>query len=238
MISHIHPEKRVGSIGFTLLEVIVAIAIFAAIVSVLYPSYTGTFQNIEYTESEAEIYQMARIALERITNDIKAAYLPLEVTDKENEDESKNKKGFFAEDEEINGRRSDSLRFFCGSHLTFRDDENPGNAFISYYIKEMEEGEGFLLYRSDTYEFDELPEEGTNGLIPCDKLYSLEFSYMDEKWDFHDNWDSSDDVFKNKLPLMVSVKMEFQNGADPESVIEFMTSVSLPMASNRYDKTS
>ena len=74
--------------GYTLLEVLVSIAIFAAIVSVIYPSYFGTLNNIEYTESEAEIYQMARIAMERVTKDIGSVYIPSWAEEKEqNEDE-------------------------------------------------------------------------------------------------------------------------------------------------------
>lgn len=224
--------------GFTLLEVLVSIAIFAAIVSVLYPSYIGTFKNIEYTKSEAEIYHMARIALDRLTKDIRSAYIPAWVKQNdEDEDELIQRMNFFAEDEDINGRSADSLRFFCNNHLVFRDEDRPGNAFISYYIKERED-DSFVLYRTDTHEFDEPPEEETGGLILCENLYSLEFTYFDENEDSYDDWDSSSDMFKGKLPLMVTIKLEFINGPDPESVIKFMTSVSLPMASNRYGKTS
>jgi general secretion pathway protein J len=223
--------------GFTLLEILVSIAIFAAIISVLYPSYTATFRNIEYTESEAEIYRMARVAMERITRDIRAAYIPSWVNEKEDEDEWIQETGFLGEDEHINGRDADSLRFFCHEHLTFREDDMPGNAFISYYIKESRNG-NFTLYRSDTHEFANPPEEGTGGLILCEGLHSLQFIYFDENGESYDNWDSSSDRLKNRLPVMASIKLEFTHGADAESVIKFMTSVSLPMARNRYEKAS
>jgi prepilin-type N-terminal cleavage/methylation domain-containing protein len=224
--------------GFTLLEVLVSIAIFAAIVSVLYPSYTGTFKNIEYTESEAEIYHMARITLERLTKDIKSTYIPAWIEqNEENEDELIQRMNFFAEDEDINGRSADSLRFFFNNHLVFREEDRPGNAFISYYIKERED-DSLVLYRNDTHEFDEIPDEETGGLILCENLYSLEFTYFDENGDSYDDWDSSSDMFKGKLPVMVSIKLEFINGPDPEAVIRFMTSVSLPMASKRYGRIS
>jgi len=223
--------------GFTLLEILVSIAIFAAIVSVLYPSYTATFRNIEYTESEAEIYRMARVAMERITRDIKAAYIPSWVNEDEDKDEWIQETGFLGEDEDINGRDADSLRFFCHEHLAFKEDDMPGNAFISYYIKETQDG-NFTLYRSDTHEFAEPPEEETGGLILCEGLHSVQFTYFDENVESYDDWDLSGDRFKNRLPVMVSIKLEFTHGADAESVIRFMTSVSLPMASNRHEKTS
>ena len=59
--------------GFTLLEVLVALAILVVIISLIYPAYTGTYRNIEAAETQAEIYQMARIALIRIIEDLESA---------------------------------------------------------------------------------------------------------------------------------------------------------------------
>jgi prepilin-type N-terminal cleavage/methylation domain-containing protein len=60
-----------GEHGFTLLEIVVAIAIFAVIISLLYPAYTGTYRNIEAAETQAEIYEMARTAMIRIVEMMK-----------------------------------------------------------------------------------------------------------------------------------------------------------------------
>ena len=51
--------------GFTLLEIIFAIAIFAIIVSCIYPAYTSTYNNIEIAENESDVYYMARVAMAR-----------------------------------------------------------------------------------------------------------------------------------------------------------------------------
>ncbi|MBW1691930.1 MAG: prepilin-type N-terminal cleavage/methylation domain-containing protein [Deltaproteobacteria bacterium] len=50
-----------GHAGFTLIEILIAIMIFATLLTTIYTSYTGTFRVIEDTESQAEIYRMARI---------------------------------------------------------------------------------------------------------------------------------------------------------------------------------
>jgi len=60
-LKHICDKK-----GFTLLEILIAIALFAALVAMLYPAYIGTFRNIDVTESYGTIYRMARIALETV----------------------------------------------------------------------------------------------------------------------------------------------------------------------------
>ena len=52
--------------GFTLLEIIIALLILAVVLTTIFGSYTRTLGNIFETESQADIYAMARIALERI----------------------------------------------------------------------------------------------------------------------------------------------------------------------------
>ena len=60
--------------GFTLIEILIAVSILAVVLSTIFASYTGTFSIIEETESQADIYGMARIAMERIQEDLESAY--------------------------------------------------------------------------------------------------------------------------------------------------------------------
>ena len=69
-IKAIKSKNTTNPKGFTLLEVLIAMSIFAVVLSMLYTVYTGTFRNIEETESQADLYQMARIVLERMTEDL------------------------------------------------------------------------------------------------------------------------------------------------------------------------
>jgi len=206
--------------GFTLLEILIAMFIFAIVLSTIYTSYTGTFRIVNETESQADIYGMARIALERMLEDLESA------TSESDEDSA-----FVGEDTEIKGRNADSLRFISRAHLVFSEQEQPsGTAEIAYYVQEDDEGEGFVLYRTDRPAFQEKPEEGTGGLVLCDSLVSVDFTYYDDEGEEHDNWDSTSEEFKDKIPKMVSIKLEFENSADIEAPFTFMTSVALPLA--------
>ena len=205
--------------GFTLLEILIAMFIFAIVLSTIYTSYTGTFRIVNETESQADIYGMARIALERMLEDLESA------TSESDEDSA-----FVGEDTEIKGRNADSLRFISRAHLVFSEQEQPsGTAEIAYYVQEDDEGEGFVLYRTDRPAFQEKPEEGTGGLVLCDSLVSVDFTYYDDEGEEHDNWDSTSEEFKDKIPKMVSIKLEFENSADIEAPFSFMTSVALPL---------
>lgn len=216
------------------MEILVAMFIFAIVLSTIYTSYTGTFRIVNETESQADIYAMARVALERMQEDLESVYIPLknEKSPESDEWQADDKEGaFVGEDNEIEGRSNDSLRFISRAHLVFSEQEQRyGTAEIAYDVKKDYEGKGLVLYRTDTPTFQEKPEEGTSGLVLCDNLVSLNLTYYDDEGEVYDNWDSTSDEFNNKIPKMVSIILEFENIADPEMPFTFMTSVALPIS--------
>jgi len=263
--------------GFTLLEILIALLILATVISIIFSSYTATFRNIEEAESQAEIYQMARITLGRMQEDLECSLISRkkEIPD-DTEDDSKSKKetpdntedgskskketpddtedgskskgktpddteddfishGFFGKDEKIDDRGADTLSFLSTKHLSLADeDENPGLAEISFYVKKNDGEESFVLYRSDTLKREETPEEKSGGLILCDGLHSVNFTYYNSDGDEYENWDSSEGEFKDRLPAMVSIQLEFVIESSPEEPLKFLTSIALPMAKDTY----
>ncbi len=224
MIFNIGHNGRNSSRGFTLLELLVAIALFAVVVSLVYPAYTGTFRNIDSAESQAEIYQMARTALDRILDDLESANIP---------DDSESS-AFLGEDDFYGDRAKDTLNFTSRAHVSFGSSRNhSGNAKIGYYVQkkdeEVDEQELFTLYRSDVLEAREWPEKETGGLLLCENLRSIDITYYDDEGNRHEYWNSQDERFKNRLPSMVSVVIEFYNKANPEEPLRFATAAAIPL---------
>jgi len=62
--------------GFTLLEILVAVTIIAAIVSMLYGSYIATARSTEAYEAAIAVSQDTQAALAQITRQIRCAYVP------------------------------------------------------------------------------------------------------------------------------------------------------------------
>ena len=221
---------REMSAAFTLLEILIAMFIFAIVLSTIYTSYTGAFRIVDETESQTDIYEMARIALERMHEDLECVYIPGNPKSAEPEEPASALSKFLGEDKEIEGRSADPLRFNSTAHLVFsEEDVASGTAEIAYYVEEGDEGEGFVLYRSDTSTFEEKPEEQTGGLVLCDSLVSVSFAYYDDEGEVSDDWDSTSDQLKNQIPRMVSILLEFQNKSDPETPCKFLTTVALPV---------
>jgi general secretion pathway protein J len=233
-------KSTTNPMGFTLLEVLIAMFIFAVVLTTLYTAYTGTFRNIERTESQADLYQMARIVLERMTEDLESVYMISQKEPSEDEEESDQPARFVGTMSEIEGRRMDNLRFASKAHIFF-DVEEPyaGTAEIVYYVRENSEEEGdFILYRSDKANFGQSEEEGTGGWILCDSLHAIQFTYYDEEGGAHDGWDSTEETFKGKLPSGVSILLELANRTDPEATVKFMTGVTLPMSRGEYEEAT
>jgi general secretion pathway protein J len=226
--------------GFTLLEILIAMFIFAVVLSTIYTAYTGTFRNIEETESEAEVYEMARVALDRMVEDIGSAYMSKKIEDSEADEEIFHPTRFVGQADEIDDRRADTLRFVSKAHLTFTENEtDAGTAEIVYYTREHSEESGSLvLYRSDTPNFELREGEGMTGWILCNGLHSVHFTYYDKKGDAYDSWDSTGELFRDKLPSAITITLEFVDKKDPESPLKFMTSVAIPTAGSVYEKAS
>jgi len=218
--------------GFTLIEILIAIFIFAVVLTTIYTSYTGTFRVVDETESQAEIYRMARIALERMLEDLESAYIPKNPETGRSEESRRSPSQFVGEDTEIKGRPADTLRFTSRAHINLSGQEqDPGTVEIGYYVKENDEGDGLVLYRSDRPVFEEavVVEEEAGGFMLCEGLVSVDFTYHDEKGEVRESWDSTSDALKDKLPKMVSIALEFVNDSAPEVPLRFMTSVAFPI---------
>lgn len=214
--------------GFTLLEILIAIFIFALVVSAIFAAYRGTFNIIDDTESQEDIYQMARIALERIAGDLEAAYFP-ELAHTPETDQATTV-WFEGEKKEIRDLRCGELRFVSLAHLTFSDEKSLAEpAEIAYYAAAGSDEEGLDLYRSDTMLTRETPESGTGGLLICRGLSSIDFIYYDSGGQPHESWDSDEGATKGKLPSRVSILMQFPNRTDPDRPFRFMTGVAIPM---------
>jgi len=221
--------------GFTLLEILIAMFIFAVVLTTIFTAYTGTFRIIDETESQADIYAMARTVLIRMQEDLESIHFK-EAGASKPEGSSLEPATFLGENKEIKGRDADTLRFLSRAHLIFdEEDENPGVAEISYHVSENEVEDSLALYRSDRPELAAPQEEGTGGLILCDGLFSVNFTFQDADGEMHENWDSSEDESKHKLPVMVSILLEFVNIRNAEKPYKFMTRVALPMAREKHE---
>lgn len=208
-----------GSKGFTLAEILLAIAIFAIIVSVLYSSYTGIFTMVADNGAQAEIYHKARITLERMVGDLESIY----------KDSASKKPLFLGQNREIKEKSADAITFISRSHIDFGNPTaGADKAIITYDVSEDEGGGGLELLRHDTPVIGTEPEEEEPGLVLCDHLKSVEITYADAGGELFDDWDASSVQFLGVAPAVVTVRLELINPANPHQTFKFMSSAAMP----------
>jgi len=216
--------------GFTLVEVLISIFIFALVASAIFTAYTGTFKIMDESEARADIYGMAGIALERISEDLESAYFSNMAQNPGSDRANPEMVLFVGEKKEIGGRNCGALRFLSLAHLTFSEEEPVAKPTeIVYYVATKGEGDLLDLYRSDIPLGYERPDSESGGLLLCEGLLSIDFTYYDSDGEPHETWDSGEGESKGKLPLRVSISMEFADSTNPDTPYKFTTGIALPM---------
>jgi general secretion pathway protein J len=206
--------------GFTLIEILIAVLILGIVLSTVYASYTGTFRIIRETETDAELYGMARTALERMTRDLEAA-APW-----------KGAFTFLAKPYSLGDREFTRLTFRSAAHVAFGEKEAPaGIAVIGYAVEEGTEKQGYALFRSDSLHRDPVKEETAGGFLLCERIETLTYRFYDAAGKEYEAWDAGGDneAQKKRAPAMVEIRLGLVNEKDREHPHPFMTRVRLPL---------
>ncbi len=207
--------------GFTLIEILIAVFILGIVLSTVYASYTGTFRIIRATETDAELYGMARTVLERMTRDLEATAT------------WKGAFTFAARPYYLGDREFTRLIFRSTAHIASGEREEPaGIAVIEYGVEEGTEKEGYALSRSDSlYRDPEKEAAPAGGFLLCDRVETLTYRFFDSAGKEYETWDNGDnEAQKKKAPMMVEIRLGLVNEKDREHPFPFMTRVRLPLS--------
>jgi len=213
--------------GFTLIELLIAIFIFAIVVSSVYGAYRSTFRIVHGSESLLSNSRTARVAMERMTDDLVAIV-------------SDSGGALRGEKHDISGSRGDSLAFVSSVHLALSKTEALNGYTSIAYSVELDKDDGLLnLYRSDTV----LLPGGNSGEKDIQKemlakgLKEMRFTYLDKDGKKTDEWHSDEGqkmlTEKGKqteplLPALIYLQLTFAKSIDSKGGTIFKTAVALP----------
>lgn len=218
--------------GFTLLEVLLAMSVIGAVLAMLTLSLSGSLRMVEGVEQEGEIYNMAQVAMQRISTDISAAFVDKQAL-------------FTGKNQLENGYRADALQFGSMAHLVFNPKkQRPGPALIGYRLAQDEaDHRQYRLVRADEPLLPVLAEEEqptverdvqVEGFVLADNLRSLQFTYFDRQGQEFDSWQAAIDEDNPEkqvdLPAAVHCVLEFWVDPDQDSTLVFSTRIVLPVA--------
>ena len=212
--------------GFTLLELLIAVALLAVVMSMLATALTASVKVVETVSEQDDAALQAKTALRRLSEDLSAAYaepaLPFRVSR--------------SEAQRLEDELADSLSFASLSHLVFDPQElYRGPALISYRVEQQADDHRQLkLLRTDVPLL--LGEAGDEQVVEdsflllADGLRSVAFEALNERGEM---WRYSAIVgaggaMEVSLPAAVRIRLDFWLDVDKGRSQVYETAVLLP----------
>ena len=215
--------------GFTLLEVLVSMAILVIIMAALYSAYTTNVEAIQIARQNGEVHQTARIVLDRMTKDLQSALIEVSVSS------DKIKLGLVGEDREIDGRRADRMDFTTVTHLPLTE-KGPASDLceIGYLVEEDSEDKVLVLLRRDDPSVDEDFTKGGSLQEMARNVLEFSLTYQDSRGEESDKWNTLEGMPASGLPVLIKVRLVLKDELNREHV--FSTTIHPELAERVREK--
>ncbi|MFP4226768.1 MAG: type II secretion system protein J [Desulfobacterales bacterium] len=236
--------KRSGKIpfpaqqGFTLLEILIAIFIFAVVMTTIYSAFNAVVSKNEAINEGRGLYEMTRNCLDRMASDFSAIYVePPPLYEPADFEDSPDPYRFVCTEEMVGTQNFSRVRFASNAHLPLGRDKNTGIAEIIYYVDELEPPKsGYVLRRKDRaypYETEDRFEDTDDDPIICKGIQTFSVACYDNEGESQAQWDSEEDMGKYATPRSVQIQLTVSNG---ETKYPFKTAVSLPVYREKMEE--
>jgi general secretion pathway protein J len=227
--SIVHPPS-----GFTLLEIMLAIFIFAIVLTTLFGSFNTVFSNAAAVDEDLIYYEVARNGLNRMITDFQT----IEITTADEFilpelNESNDRFRFLGDFLDAGSETFPQISFASRSHLPLGSQRIPGVGLIRYYVEQRSSGE-YVLKRSDRHFLIDA-EEDQDAFDPVllNRLKSFQVVYFDEEGDEYEQWDSDADDYEYATPSVILIKFELGN----DTISHFFeTKIALPLVRQNLEK--
>lgn len=207
--------------GFTLIELMLAIAISVVVVGTVYVTFYQSHKVTKSIMAQTEVYQMARLCMDRMMKDLNCIYFsPYLVLDEDLKSNQKanelaQKYRLIGKNENDGTNDTDRLYFTTTSDIGLGDKSGILNE-VDYELKEDPDNKGmyFLIRREDNKPHDGITESGRNpGMEIAENVVSMNIVYYDKSGKESDEWDASS-TSPPALPHMIKITLTFKNGND------------------------
>jgi len=185
--------------GFTLLEILLAIALVAIIMAVAYGIVVSTVQAAERIEETTLGTEIGPVILNQFRQDVEAAFVP-----------DQEKDWFVGQDRKGSSGDRDRIDFVAGVTAFGADDSFAEAKFhnvneIGWLVEDSRKNAGeTVLYRREDYFTDDEPLKGGRMAALYDRVVAFDVTYWDgEKW--VESWQSK--ANNGKAPAAVKLVM-------------------------------
>lgn len=188
--------------GFTLMEVMVAVAITALMGTVVAMAFQTGLTAKETVETDADRYRQVRVSMNRMAREIGSAFVSDRFPRKRFRDQNDRPTNFVGE--------RDKLLFTTFAHQRlYTDVKESDQAVVEYFVEASEdrEAKGRLdLKRRVNPNVGERMDRGGSTDVLFEGVKGVEFEYWNsEKKEWDDEWDTRRTELKALLPTRVRV---------------------------------
>ena len=216
-----HPRPRRAVLGFTLVELLVAIMLLTIVLVLLYGSFSQISSGTIRLNARLEEQQESRLLLRMISDDLQAAQYFEQFTQSE-----RRKSGLFVTRDFVGTKEFSNLYFHANVasrfHRRVSPAADPGMHELAYWVEPSEEDRDVMvLKRREDFYLDEDMEEGgiIVTLIEGIETFRVELlavgeqeSELDDNW--LEEWDSATSPAKNRMPLAVRLTLALRGAPD------------------------
>jgi general secretion pathway protein J len=212
--------------GLTLIEVMVAMTMFAAVGALVYGGFSQTSRAKKQLEGQLDRYHEIRVTLERMARELSMAYVSVH----QNPSASLQTMRTI-----VLGKDSgfgDRIDFTSFSHQRmFRDAKESDQNEISYFLTEAPDGEGKVIARREQARIDDRPEEGGRVEVMLEDVLEFNIEYLDPtSWQWVQSWDTSSGIGQaNRLPAQVKIMITVPGITNEREREVFGTRTTLPL---------
>jgi general secretion pathway protein J len=186
--------------GFTLVEVMIAVGITAAIAAMTVGSLAQLDRATEVARLQNDRYAAARVALSRVAREVSMAF----VSDNYDRERYRERPTLFV-------GREDELLFTTFAHVRlYRDAKESDQAVVEYTLDSDPDHPGEeALFRREKPRIDDEPDRGGRRDLVADHVRSLRIQYWDPaRKDWVREWSTKTPEHAEALPPRVRLELE------------------------------
>ncbi len=196
--------------GFTLVELLLALALLALVAGLVQGTYTGAVRSRDRASAETARLHAAAVALDRLADELAGAFVS----------ESRGEVTGLAVTPDAEGN---TVLVFTSRPVPIPGVRAGGPAEIAYFVETGDDGVP-RLYRREDPDPDEDWDEGGDPFPVLEGVDRFAVRCFDgEGW--KDEWDSRGREGDPVLPLAVSVEVAWKEGEGPERVLRTATPI-------------
>ena len=213
--------------GFTLLEIILAVAVLAVVGTMVYGGFSQTALNKARVEEDVEHSRIVHMALERMARELTMAFVSTHANP--SLDLRVVETAFIGK----NNGKDDRVDFTSFSHRRlYRNARESDQNEISYFVTQHPDDRDVqVLARREQNRIDEDPRRGGKSQILVENIEEFNLEYFDPLLsDWVQAWDTEDVLAQpNRLPTQIRILLSVKDPRRRGETQTFGTRVTIPL---------